>query len=45
VNLRSPIFRKLFLSATLLIAATLTGLDFYLARYMARHQVETVERA
>jgi two-component system phosphate regulon sensor histidine kinase PhoR len=44
VNLRSPIFRKLFLSATLLIAATLTVLDFYLARYMARHQVENVEQ-
>ena len=44
MNLRSPIFRKLFLSATLLIAATLTVLDFYLARYMARRQVETVEQ-
>ena len=44
MNLRSPIFRKLFFSATLLIAATLTVLDFYLARYMARHQVENVEQ-
>jgi two-component system, OmpR family, phosphate regulon sensor histidine kinase PhoR len=41
---RSPIFRKLFLSATLLIVATLAVLDFYLARYMARHQVENVEQ-
>ncbi len=44
MNLRSPIFRKLFLSATLLITATLIVLDFYLARYMARHQVENVEQ-
>ncbi|MBI4165647.1 MAG: PAS domain-containing protein [Acidobacteria bacterium] len=43
MNLRSPIFRKLFLSATLLIAATLAVLDFYLARYMAHLQVENVE--
>jgi two-component system phosphate regulon sensor histidine kinase PhoR len=32
------------LSATLLIAATLAVLDFYLARYMARNQVENVEQ-
>jgi len=44
VTLRSPIFRKLFLSASLLIAATLVVLDFYLTRYMVRHQVENVEQ-
>ncbi len=43
MNLQSPIFRKLFLSASLLIAATLAVLDFYLSRYMAQHLVEDVE--
>ena len=42
--LRSPIFRKLFLSACLVIAATLVVLDFYLSRYMTRRQVENVEQ-
>ena len=42
--LQSPIFRKLFLSATLLIAATLAVLYFYLARYVARYEVENVEQ-
>jgi two-component system phosphate regulon sensor histidine kinase PhoR len=44
VTVRSPIFRKLFWSACLLIAATLVVLDFYLTRYMARREVESVER-
>jgi two-component system phosphate regulon sensor histidine kinase PhoR len=43
-TLRSPIFRKLLWSAFLLIAATLLVLDFYLTRYMTRHQVESVEQ-
>jgi len=44
VTLKSPIFRKLFLSACLLIGAPLFVLDFYLTRYMARRQVESVEQ-
>jgi len=44
VTLRSPIFRKLFLSACLVITATLFVLDFYLSRYMARRQVVNVEQ-
>jgi two-component system phosphate regulon sensor histidine kinase PhoR len=44
MTLKSPIFRKLFLSALVLIAATLVVVDFYLSRYMARHQVEHVEQ-
>ena len=44
VTLRSPIFRKIFLSACLLIAVTVLGLDLYLSRYIARHQVENVEQ-
>lgn len=42
--LRSPIFRKLLLSALALIAATLGGLDFYLSRLTAARQREAVER-
>ncbi len=41
---QSPIFRKLFLSACLVIAATLVFLDFYLTRYMVERQVESVEQ-
>ncbi len=44
MNLRSPIFRKLFLGAAILVAVTLLLLDFFLARYMARHQVVNVEQ-
>jgi len=44
VDLRSPIFRKLFLSAFLVITATLFLLDFYLSRYMAARQIEAVEQ-
>ncbi len=40
----SPVFRKLFLSALLLIAMTLVVLDFYLTRYTARRQVESVQQ-
>jgi two-component system, OmpR family, phosphate regulon sensor histidine kinase PhoR len=42
--LRSPIFRKLLGGSLLLIGLTLIGLDLYLTRYMARHQVADVER-
>jgi len=41
--LRSPIFRKLLASAFLLIAVTLLILDFYLTRYTARREVQSVE--
>ena len=44
MTLRSPIFRKLFWSACLVIAASLLSLDFYLSRYMARRQVDNVEQ-
>lgn len=44
MTLKSPIFRKLFLSACLLVGAPLFVLDFYLTRYMARRQVESVEQ-
>lgn len=44
MNFRSPIFRKLFLSASLLIVATLAVLYFYLARYVARYEAENVEQ-
>ena len=40
----SPVFRKLFLSALLLTATTLVVLDFYLTRYTARRQVESVQQ-
>src|SRR5436309_4626390 len=44
MTFRSPIFRKLLESAFLLIATCLVVLDFYLTRYLARRQVETVEQ-
>jgi len=44
VPLNSPIFRKLLLSAFALIAITLGVLDFYLTRYTAARQRDTVER-
>jgi two-component system, OmpR family, phosphate regulon sensor histidine kinase PhoR len=44
MTFRSPIFRKLLGSAFLLIATCLVVLDFYLTRYLARGQVETVEQ-
>jgi two-component system phosphate regulon sensor histidine kinase PhoR len=44
LTLRSPIFRKLLWSAFLLIAATLSVLDFYLTRYMAQRQRQNVEQ-
>jgi two-component system phosphate regulon sensor histidine kinase PhoR len=44
MTLQSPIFRRIFLSACLLIVGTLVVLDFYLTQYMARHQVENVEQ-
>lgn len=42
MTLRSPIFRKLLGSAILLIAVMLVGLDFYLTRYTAEREVESV---
>lgn len=42
MTFRSPIFRKLLASAFLLIAVTLFVLDFYLTRYTARHEVQSV---
>lgn len=44
MTLRSPIFRKLLASAVLLIGVTLLVLDFYLARYTARHQTENTQQ-
>lgn len=44
MTLRSPIFRKLLGSAVLLIGVTLLALDFYLTRYTARREVESVRR-
>jgi two-component system phosphate regulon sensor histidine kinase PhoR len=41
---RSPIFRKLLASAFLLTAVTLLVLDFYLTRYSARREVQSVEQ-
>ncbi len=40
--LRSLIFRKLLLSAFVLIAITLVVLDFYLTRYTAQHERDVV---
>ena len=40
---RSPTFRKLLASAFLLIAVTLAVLDFYVTRYTARREVQSVE--
>ena len=41
---RSPIFRKLLVSAFALIAITILILDFYLTRDMARRETVSVER-
>ena len=40
----SPIFRKLLLSAFALITITLGVLDFYLTRYTAAHERDSIER-
>jgi two-component system phosphate regulon sensor histidine kinase PhoR len=42
--MRSPIFRKLLGGSFLLIGLALVGLDAYLTRYTARHQVADVEQ-
>ena len=42
--LRSPIFRKLLASAFSLIAVTLLILDFYMTRYTAQREVQSVEQ-
>ncbi len=44
MTLRSPIFRKLLGSAVLLIGVTLLALDFYLTRYTAHREVESVRQ-
>jgi two-component system phosphate regulon sensor histidine kinase PhoR len=44
MTFRSPIFRKLLASAFFLIAVTLLVLDFYLTRYTARREVQSVEQ-
>jgi len=41
---RSPIFRKLLSTAIILMALTLAGLDFNLARYTAKHEVQAIEQ-
>ena len=41
---RSPIFRKLLGSAFVLIALTLAVLDFNLARYTSKHEVQEVQQ-
>ncbi len=44
MTVRSPIFRKLLLSAFALIAVTLGVLDFYLTRYTANRQRESTNQ-
>ena len=44
MTFRSPIFRKLLASAFLLIAVTLLVLDFYLTRFTAHREVQSVEQ-
>jgi len=44
MTFRSPIFRKLLASAFLLIAVTLVVLDFYLTRYTAAREVQSVQQ-
>jgi two-component system phosphate regulon sensor histidine kinase PhoR len=44
MTFRSPIFRKLLASAFLLIAVTLVVVDFYLTRYTAKREVQSVEQ-
>ncbi|HXA04746.1 MAG TPA: ATP-binding protein [Bryobacteraceae bacterium] len=39
----SPLFRKLLVSAFVLIAATLVGLDFFLTRYIADRETQSVQ--
>jgi two-component system phosphate regulon sensor histidine kinase PhoR len=40
----SPLFRRLLLSAFLLILTSLVALDFYLSRYTAQREVQEIER-
>ncbi len=44
MTFRSPIFRKLLASAFVLIAVTLAVVDFYLTRYTAGREVQSVEQ-
>src|SRR5437016_1512015 len=41
---RGTVFRKLLAIAFLLIAVTISVLDFYLGRYMSQRQLETVQQ-
>ncbi len=41
---RSPVFRKLFLSALALIALTLATVDFFFTRYAGRQESEALQR-
>lgn len=43
MTLRSPIFRKLLLSAFLLILIAVLVLDFFVTRYVSAREVETVQ--
>jgi two-component system phosphate regulon sensor histidine kinase PhoR len=42
--LTSPIFRKLLITAFLLMAGTLVGLNFYLTRFTVQLQTENIQR-
>jgi two-component system, OmpR family, phosphate regulon sensor histidine kinase PhoR len=44
MTLRSPIFRKLLTGAFLLTSATLLVLDFYLTRFTAQREVQSVQQ-
>ena len=44
MTFRSPIFRKLLASAFLLIAITLLVVDFYITRYTATREVQSVQQ-
>ena len=42
MTFRSPIFRKLLANAFLLIAVTLVVVNFYISRYTANREVQSV---
>ncbi len=44
MTVHSPIFRKLLLTSLLVVTVTLLGLDFYLERYAAYRQTQSVEK-
>ena len=43
-TLRSPVFRKMLLSAFLVIAAALFVSDFYVSRFTAEHQQQIIQQ-